>query len=36
MAKKKVTPETIDKAKFESLVHLGLSTEELIQFFMVN
>ena len=36
MAKTKTTPETIDKAKFESLVHLGLSTEELIQFFMVN
>lgn len=36
MAKKKVTPELIDKAKFESLVHLGLTTEELYTFFMVS
>ena len=36
MAKKKVTEELIDKAKFESLVHLGLTTEELYTFFMVS
>ena len=36
MAKTKTTPELIDKAKFESLVHLGLTTEELIEFFMIN
>ena len=36
MSKKKVTPELIDKQKFESIVRLGLSTEELIEFFMVN
>ena len=36
MAKKKVTADLIDKAKFESLVHLGLSTEELYTFFMVS
>ena len=36
MAKKRVTTDLIDKQKFESLVRLGLSHEELIQFFMVN
>lgn len=36
MAKKKVTPELIDKQKFEAVVHLGLTNEELIEFFMVN
>ena len=36
MAKHKVTPNTIDKQKFEALVRLGLTTEELIEFFMVN
>ena len=36
MAKHKVTPTTIDKQKFEALVRLGLTTEELIEFFMVN
>lgn len=36
MAKTKTTPETIDKAKFELLVKLGLTSEELIEYFMVN
>lgn len=36
MAKKKVTPELIDKQKFEVIVRLGLSNEELIEFFMIN
>lgn len=36
MAKSKTTPETIDKAKFELLVKLGLTSEELIEYFMVN
>ena len=36
MAKKRVTTDLIDKQKFESLVRLGLSHEELIQFFMIN
>lgn len=36
MSKKKVTKDLIDKAKFESIVRLGLSDEELMQFFMVS
>lgn len=36
MSKKKVTLDLIDKTKFESLVRLGLTDEELIQFFMIN
>ena len=33
---KRVTEELIDKKKFEKYVKLGLSDEELQQFFMVN
>jgi len=36
MAKKKITLESIDKDKFEATVHLGLSTEEICDFFMIN
>ena len=36
MAKTKITPDAIDKKKFETLVKLGLSNEELIEFFMIN
>ena len=36
MAKTKVTPELIDKQKFEAIVRLGLTNEELIEFFMIN
>ena len=36
MAKKKVTLDLINKDKFESLVRLGLSNEELYSFFMVS
>ena len=36
MSKKRVTPELIDKQKFESLVRLGLSNEELYTFFMCS
>lgn len=36
MAKQRVTPDIIDKTKFETLVRLGLSDEELYTFFMVS
>lgn len=36
MAKRKITPDLIDKNKFETLVRLGLSDEELYTFFMVS
>ena len=36
MAKRKITPDLIDKSKFETLVRLGLSDEELYTFFMVS
>lgn len=36
MAKKKVTADLIEKTKFESVVRLGLTHEELIEFFMIN
>ena len=36
MAKKKITIDSIDKTKFEGVVHLGLSTEEICDFFTIN
>ena len=36
MAKTKITVESINKQEFEKLVRLGLSNEELIEFFMIN
>ena len=36
MSKKRVTPDLIDKQKFESLVRLGLTPEELYTFFMCS
>lgn len=36
MSKVKVTLDTIDKKQFESLVAIGLTNEELVQFFMIN
>jgi len=36
MAKKRIEVEDIDKQKFEALVKLGLSNQELVEFFMTN
>lgn len=36
MSKVKVDVNTIDKKQFESLVAIGLTNEELIEFFMIN
>lgn len=36
MAKTKITVDSINKHDFEKLVRLGLSNEELIEFFMIN
>ena len=36
MAKKKVTPDLIDKAEFEKIVFLGIDYNEIMDYFMVN